>query len=101
MGSSSVAVARFGHFSFTWISGRLRLAAACYEAPRFVEAHAMTGPIDYIEIGRVAYELSERHGRNAHCYATKQAELALAKGAIDEQRFWEAVAVALKPRESS
>jgi hypothetical protein len=61
----------------------------------------MTEPIDYLEIGRVAHELAERHGRNAHCYATKQAELALVKGAIDEQRFWESVTAALMPRESS
>jgi hypothetical protein len=54
--------------------------------------------IDRIEAGRVAYELSQRHGRNAYQYAAKVAAEAFAKGNIEEHDFWKYIEAALTPR---
>jgi len=55
--------------------------------------------IDYIEVARVAYELSVRHGgHNAGPYAKKLAQRAKDDGDSDQQAFWEAVAISLTPR---
>jgi hypothetical protein len=43
--------------------------------------------VDHIEAGRVAFELSQRHGRNASDHAAKLAAEALAKGDTGEHAF--------------
>jgi len=60
----------------------------------------MTDP-DYIEVSRTAYELSERHGWNAHSYAARLAAAALAEGKVEEHEFWKRVEAALTPRGST
>jgi hypothetical protein len=52
----------------------------------------------WIEVGRMAHELSERHGVSAFSFAEQQAQSARATGETDEHMFWEAVAAALRPR---
>jgi len=56
---------------------------------------------DHIEAGRVAYELSQRHGRNAYQYAAKVAGEAFARGNIEEHEFWKYIEAALRPRSES
>jgi hypothetical protein len=61
----------------------------------------MPEPYDHdfwAEVSRSAYELGLRHGWNACAYATQEAKKALAEGRADEQRFWEAVAAAMRLR---
>jgi hypothetical protein len=52
----------------------------------------------YIEVSRMAHELSDRHGWNAHAYAEKLAKEALAEGETQEARFWQTVAASLAIR---
>jgi len=52
-----------------------------------------------MEVGRAVFELSERHGWNAHLYAARLARKAEAAGQVDEQAFWKAVSASLTPRE--
>jgi rhamnogalacturonyl hydrolase YesR len=54
--------------------------------------------VDTIEAGRVAFELSQRHGRNAYQHAAKLATEALAKGNTEEHAFWKYIEATLKPR---
>ena len=54
----------------------------------------------WIEVGRVAHELSVSHGRSAVSYATKEAERTLAEAKPDEHAFWSAIAASLTPRQS-
>jgi hypothetical protein len=54
--------------------------------------------VDTIEAGRVAFELSQRHGRNAFQHAAKLATEALAKGNTEDHAFWKYVEATLKPR---
>jgi hypothetical protein len=51
-----------------------------------------------IEVGRMAHELAERHGWNAHKYAAKMAAEALAAGEMEEHDFWKMVELSLTPR---
>jgi hypothetical protein len=52
-----------------------------------------------IEVGRIAHELAERHGWNAHKYAAKMAAEALAAGDKEEHDIWKKVELSLTPRE--
>ena len=54
--------------------------------------------LDYIEVSRVAHELGGRHGRDAHLYAERYAQLASSQGNAEEYAFWHAVAQSLMPR---
>ena len=54
--------------------------------------------VDHIEAGRVAFELSQRHGRNAYQHAAKLAADALAKGDTEEHAFWKYIEATLRPR---
>lgn len=53
---------------------------------------------DYIEVGRAAHDLSDRHGRNAFGYAERCAEQAARAGDVEAATFWKAVAMSLKLR---
>jgi hypothetical protein len=53
---------------------------------------------DDIEIFRMAYELGQRHGRNAYSYAVKMAERAKAENDSQGPALWLGVARALAPR---
>lgn len=66
-----------------------------------VEAAPIMATVDYIKVGRTAHELGQRHGRDAHEYATKLAAEALAEGNDEEYEFWRAVELSLRPREGS
>jgi hypothetical protein len=55
---------------------------------------------DFIEVGRTAYELGKRHGRDAVHYAGRLAVEALAEGKTEDAVFWKAVADHLAPREN-
>jgi hypothetical protein len=57
--------------------------------------------VDYIEVGRTAHELLQRHGRNAHEYAARLAAEALAEGKDEEYEFWRAVELSVTPRGAS
>jgi rhamnogalacturonyl hydrolase YesR len=54
--------------------------------------------VDHIEAGRVAFELSQRHGRSAYQHAAKLAAEVLAKGDTEEHGFWRYIEAALRPR---
>jgi hypothetical protein len=54
--------------------------------------------IDNIQVGRIAHELTDRYGWNAHKYAANVAVQALTDGQAEEFEFWSAVEAALKPR---
>ncbi len=54
--------------------------------------------LDYIEVSRAAHELGGRHGRDAHLYAERYAQLASSQGNAEEYAFWHAVAQSLMPR---
>jgi|HubBroStandDraft_5_1064220.scaffolds.fasta_scaffold965595_1 hypothetical protein len=54
--------------------------------------------VDTIEAGRVAFDLSQRHGRNAYQHAAKLATEALANGNAEEHAFWKYIEATLKPR---
>lgn len=56
---------------------------------------------DYIEVSRVAHELSERHGRDAYLYAERYAEQAAYQGSAEEHTFWLAVSRSLTPRSAN
>lgn len=58
----------------------------------------MAANVDFVEVGRMAHELANRHGRNSHQHAARMAEEALADGKTDEADFWKAVEHSLKPR---
>ncbi len=57
--------------------------------------------LTYVEVSRTAHELSQRHGWNAHVYAAKAADEALADGDAEAHAFWQRVAASLHPRISS
>ena len=52
------------------------------------------------QVGQTAPEIQDRHGRNAHSYAGKLANKAIAAGKQAEAEFWMNVENALKPRKS-
>jgi hypothetical protein len=52
----------------------------------------------WIEVGRMAHELGERHGASALSFAEHEQQSALTSGNADEHAFWEAVAAALRSR---
>jgi hypothetical protein len=54
--------------------------------------------VDQIEAGRAAFELSQRHGRNAYQHAAKLATEALAKGDTEKHAFWIYIEATLRPR---
>jgi hypothetical protein len=56
---------------------------------------------DFVEVGRVAHELGNRHGQNAFQYAARLAAEALVEGRNEEAAFWTAVESYLKPRVTS
>ena len=58
----------------------------------------MAERVDFIQVGRVAHELSERHGARAHQHAASLAGQAEAEGDEEACRFWKAIEAALKPR---
>jgi hypothetical protein len=68
--------------------------------PLDTEAKPVTdfSQVDTIEAGRIAFELSQRHGRNAFQHAAKLAIEALAKGNAEEHAFWKYIEATLKPR---
>ena len=51
-----------------------------------------------VEAGRVACEISARHGRNTHLYADKLSAKAAAEGRPEEAEFWTMVAGCIRPR---
>jgi hypothetical protein len=53
---------------------------------------------DFVEVGRVAFELGERHGWGAAAFAANQAEHARSAGDEKEHRFWVAVWQSLRMR---
>ncbi|WP_161790376.1 hypothetical protein [Inquilinus limosus] len=56
-------------------------------------------PVDYVEVGRMAYELAVTHGHPwDRLYAARLAKEALARGDADAYRFWRAVELTLTPR---
>ena len=61
----------------------------------------MTERLDYIEVGRAAHELSDRHGHDAHRYAARLAAQAAADGDLERHEFWRGVEAALTPRSIS
>ncbi|UWZ83825.1 DUF6966 domain-containing protein [Occallatibacter riparius] len=63
-------------------------------------SHRVHSKPDFIEVGRTAFELVNRHGRNACRYAANLAAEALSEGKSDEAAFWKAVAEHLQPRGS-
>ena len=56
---------------------------------------------DYVEVGRTAHELSERHGSFALSYAQKMVERADMAGNEEGAAFWRAVVAALQSRISN
>lgn len=57
-------------------------------------------PVDYVEVGRAAYELKVTHGQPWAClYAARLAREALARGEADAHHFWKAVEASLTPRQ--
>jgi hypothetical protein len=54
--------------------------------------------IDWVEVSREAHELSLRHGRDAHIFASRMAEKAEAAGDIKAAQFWQAVSGSVAPR---
>jgi len=58
----------------------------------------MSDDVDYVEVGRKAHELSERHGALAFHYASKLAAEAANDPDKREHLFWKAVASSLQPR---
>jgi hypothetical protein len=57
------------------------------------------GEVDYVEVGRVAYQLTKDHGpEHARLYAARLAQEAEAEGKTNEAEFWKAVAGELTPR---
>ncbi len=54
--------------------------------------------VDTIEAGRAAFELGQRHGRNAYQHAAKLATEALAKGNTEEHAFWKYIEATLRAR---
>ncbi len=55
---------------------------------------------DYVEVGRMAHELTATHGHPwDRLYAARLAEEALARGEADAHRFWRAVERTLTPRQ--
>lgn len=54
--------------------------------------------IDFIEVGRRAYELGAMCGPSSLTYAVTLARRALANGSRDEFEFWRSVMMALTPR---
>ena len=59
---------------------------------------AAPDPVDFIEVGRVAHQLSAQHGTKAHRYAADTAARAQIAGDDAAHRFWRAVEAALRPR---
>ena len=57
--------------------------------------------IDWVEVGRVGYQLELDHGRNAYTYAGKLAEQAAKRGDEHGSEFWRAVSSSLAPRDPS
>ena len=68
--------------------------------PMDTEARPVTdfSQVDTIEAGRVAFELGQRHGRNAYDHAAKLATEALAKGNAEDHVFWKYIEATLRPR---
>ena len=59
----------------------------------------MTAKVDYVEVGRKAYELQAAHGTDgARRYAARIASEALADGDDDDHAFWKAVELSLTYR---
>jgi hypothetical protein len=56
------------------------------------------GLSDWIEVGRTAHELADRHGRNAYAYAKKLADAAKAEGRDAEADFWVKVSATVRQR---
>jgi hypothetical protein len=57
------------------------------------------GSVDFIEIGRIAYELQERMGSViARKYTATLAAEALANGTLEDHELWRAVEMYLTPR---
>lgn len=54
--------------------------------------------IDWVEVPRVAYQLSLDHGRNAYVYAAKLAAEAALAGKVEDAEFWNTVSATLTPR---
>lgn len=63
-----------------------------------INAHDAKPAVDWVEVCREAHELSLRHGRNAHVFATGLAEKAEATGDLEAEQFWRAVSSSLTPR---
>ena len=59
----------------------------------------MTPNVDYVEVGRKAYELQVAQGQDgAWRYAAKVAAECLSAGEMDEHAFWRAVELSLTIR---
>lgn len=54
--------------------------------------------IDWVEVSREAYELENRHGREAFRYAEKRAMEAKEACRLEQSEYWTAVAAVLRPR---
>ena len=54
--------------------------------------------VDTREAGRVAFELSQRHGRDAFQHSAKLAMEALAEGQVEEHAYWKYIEATLRPR---
>jgi len=55
----------------------------------------------FVEVYRMAHELSHSHGWNGHNYAAKLAAASLKDGETEEHKFWKRVEAALTPRHPS
>jgi hypothetical protein len=52
----------------------------------------------WVEVGRVASQLEQDHGRSAYSHAAKLVAEAEREGREEDAKFWQAVSSALKPR---
>ena len=76
----------------------LAVAGASPCSAEMTENYDQHQNVDWKEVGREAYELQLRHGRNAAAYAAKLAEKAARGGMPDAEAFWRAVYATLRPR---
>lgn len=86
-------------YKIALLLGRIAHELQPYAAPEDPSRREDSQP-DFIEVGRTAYELGNRHGQNACQYAAGLAVEAISEGKTEEAAFWKAVAEFLRPRGS-
>jgi hypothetical protein len=51
-----------------------------------------------VEVGRAAFELQRQFGRDAHKFAARRTETAVAEGDLELAQFWKWVEASVRPR---